>query len=119
MRSTPWVIIVKLGAFFLLDGSVGDEENSDSETAPNEAETRIPRFHESEDTPEVSLHAISGTLVPQTIRVKGSIGKQPVVMLIDSGRSKNRKENRGGYRQRRHLGSHGGEWREAHQCRLL
>lgn len=38
---------------------------------------------------QVSLHAILGSATPQTMRVKGWIGKVPLTVLIDSGSTQN------------------------------
>lgn len=44
---------------------------------------------ESEVEPEISLHAQAGSLNPKTKRVKGNVGGQSVVILIDSGSTHN------------------------------
>lgn len=67
-----------------LDGSKTEEENIDPETTEEEEEYKDHKFLETGESPEISLHAISGSLAPQTMRVRGSIGRQPVVVLIDN-----------------------------------
>ncbi|KAF8378270.1 hypothetical protein HHK36_029609 [Tetracentron sinense] len=42
-----------------------------------------------EETPKISLHAISGTCAPETMRVKGSLGRVAVYVLVDSGSTHN------------------------------
>ncbi|KAF5462657.1 hypothetical protein F2P56_018645 [Juglans regia] len=39
--------------------------------------------------PEISLHALIGSVNPRTMRVKGRVGNQKVVILIDSGSTHN------------------------------
>ena len=41
------------------------------------------------DPPQISLHALLGHTIPQTLRVLGHIQKQPVSVLIDSGSTHN------------------------------
>lgn len=43
----------------------------------------------SDSTPEILLHAITGSLNPKTMRVKGRVGSQWVIILIDSGSTHN------------------------------
>lgn len=47
------------------------------------------RRSEIEDTPEIPLHAISGMVAPQTMRVKRTIGWFSVIMSIDFGSTHN------------------------------
>lgn len=42
-----------------------------------------------EEVPEISIHAISDTHAPQTMRILGKIGKQPLQVLVDSGSTHN------------------------------
>jgi hypothetical protein len=44
---------------------------------------------EEEDTPEISLHAITGKDNPETIKVNGRIGKSIFLALINSGNTHN------------------------------
>lgn len=44
---------------------------------------------QSEDTPEISLHAISGALARQNLRLKRTIGRQSVVVIINLGSTHN------------------------------
>lgn len=37
----------------------------------------------------ISLHAISGSSSPNTMRLMGMIGNQPVIILVDSGSTHN------------------------------
>jgi hypothetical protein len=46
-------------------------------------------FTYDEVLPEISLHAITKSLHPKTMRVLGWIGGQKVVVLIDSGSTHN------------------------------
>ena len=41
------------------------------------------------DTPQISLHAMSGILMPQTLKFKGSIRKLSVQILVDGGSTHN------------------------------
>ncbi|XP_026450099.1 uncharacterized protein LOC113350204 [Papaver somniferum] len=61
-------------------------EASDMESAPVEEEV----FEEAVDTPvesdiEISLHALTGTISSDTIRIPGIIKKQKIYILIDTG----------------------------------
>ena len=42
-----------------------------------------------EPTPHISLHAMSGILLPQTLKFRGSIGKLDVSVLVDGGSTHN------------------------------
>lgn len=39
--------------------------------------------------PKISLHTFIGSLIPKTMRIKGSVGNQEVVVLIDIGSTHN------------------------------
>lgn len=41
------------------------------------------------EEPVISLHALAGISVPQTLKIKGFIKHHPVVVLIDSGSTHN------------------------------
>jgi hypothetical protein len=46
-------------------------------------------FTYSDVNPEISLHAITGSNHPKTMRIIGRVGNQRVVILIDSGSTHN------------------------------
>lgn len=48
-----------------------------------------PHVEMGEETSETPLHAISGARAPQTMRVRGNIGKQAITFLVDSGSTHN------------------------------
>lgn len=65
---------------FLIEGcwSQGEGIEEDDEGA----ETSIIG---EEETSEISLHAMAGTQTPQTMKVKGYVGKFAIYTLVDSG----------------------------------
>ncbi|XP_052188845.1 uncharacterized protein LOC127799137 [Diospyros lotus] len=71
-----------------------EEEKEDGEEKTVEAETR-ENSRETEDTVrigevvELSLNSVVGLTPPQTMKIKGEIDGQEVVVLIDSGASHN------------------------------
>ncbi|KAA8522007.1 hypothetical protein F0562_012679 [Nyssa sinensis] len=58
------------------DGDVVMEEEDTEQTSLN-------------DRPEISLHAISGSRAPETMRVRGTIGRISTTVLVDSGSTHN------------------------------
>lgn len=70
---------------YLLDGTQVEEETSDQAAEQLEEKIENPQGLQTEDPPEISLHAISGILPPQTMRLKGAINRHSVAILIDSG----------------------------------
>ena len=46
-------------------------------------------LEEEQETPGISLHAISGDHAPETMKVSGKIGLVPAMVLLDSGSSHN------------------------------
>lgn len=59
-----------------------EDVDSDELCSSNEISERI-------DTPQISLYAMSGVLMPQTLKFKGSIGRLNVNILIDRGSTHN------------------------------
>lgn len=76
----------KVQKLYLLDGFQVEEEIPDQEVEQNEEETGVLQ---AKDSLEISLHAISGTLAPLTMRLKGTINRHSVIVLIDSGSTHN------------------------------
>ncbi|KAF8402565.1 hypothetical protein HHK36_010651 [Tetracentron sinense] len=73
--------IVGEGAPFMeleQSNSEDDEDNNIDEQSP-----------ELVDSPAISFHALMGSIAPQTMRVQGTIKREPVTMLIDSGSTHN------------------------------
>eukprot|EP00253_Pinus_taeda_P032921 PITA_32921 len=58
------------------------EDNSDEE---NNDENENPNPKSEEDMPRISLAAITGIAQPQTLKLKGHIKKQNIIVLINSG----------------------------------
>ncbi|KAF8389533.1 hypothetical protein HHK36_024048 [Tetracentron sinense] len=68
---------------FLMEGSWSDDyddirQEEDEPSNPN-----------SDQPLEISMHAIAGSLAPQTMRVRGTIKRLPITILIDSGSTHN------------------------------
>lgn len=70
-------------------GGVLIEGDLDNEAEQIEEEAEGPSVVQTESSLEILLHAISGTLNLQTMRVKGSINRHSVKVLIDSGSTHN------------------------------
>lgn len=69
---------------YLLDGAQIEGKFTDQEAKQLSEEAKVSQEFQEEASPEISLHAISGTLATQTMRLKGIINRPPVVVLIDS-----------------------------------
>ena len=68
------------------------EENAPEESLMDEPEEHTIAQEEPEtqqEEPLISLHALVGMTSPQTLKIKGYIKHQPVVILIDSGSTHN------------------------------
>nr|CAD1835788.1 unnamed protein product [Ananas comosus var. bracteatus] len=65
---------------FLIEGSWTDDEEND---VIDKAKSQL--LKEKTEMPEISLHAIYGARMPQTMRVRGRIDQQRITILIDSG----------------------------------
>ena len=77
-KASAYILIVPDSEEF-----IGEElSNSDSLQEPKENSQLI-------DTPQIILHAMSGILMPQTLKFKGSIGKLNVHILVDGGSTYN------------------------------
>lgn len=77
----------KIQPLYLLDGTMMEEEDLSQEpetSGTTETNTGHQDILETGDSLEISLHAISGTTAPQAMRVRGTAGRHPVVVLIDS-----------------------------------
>lgn len=66
----------------MIEGSWIDDEEDDAI-----AESQL--LKEKTEMPEISLHAIYGARMPQTMRVRGRIDRQRITILIDSGSTHN------------------------------
>ncbi|KAG6497148.1 hypothetical protein ZIOFF_045036 [Zingiber officinale] len=64
-------------------------ENSEEEDDFDEGETQDNINEVQYDSMAISVHALEGLQTPQTMKVKGFIKKQPVMILIDSGSTNN------------------------------
>nr|GFD33593.1 hypothetical protein [Tanacetum cinerariifolium] len=61
---------------------IGDAEETENENPTNDAlETQSDVVQGG-----ISFHAISGTILPQTLRLPGRIQNKDVVVLVDGGR---------------------------------
>lgn len=74
---------------YLLDDSGIEDECGSQEIESTQEEVENLKESETEETPEISLHAMAGTTSPQTMRLRGHLGRQLVVILIDSGSTHN------------------------------
>ncbi|GJW92902.1 transposon ty3-G gag-pol polyprotein [Tanacetum coccineum] len=55
-----------------------------------EGQHEEPMVQQPDETPaEISFHAISGTILPQTLRLPGQIQNKDVVVLVDGGSTQN------------------------------
>lgn len=82
----------RIQRWYLLDGTMMEEEDLSQEpetSGTTETNTGQQDILETGDSLEISLHAISGTTAPQAMRVRGTAGRHPVVVLIDSGSTHN------------------------------
>ena len=64
-------------------------ENSEEEDNFDEGETQDNINEVQYDSMAISVHALEGLQTPQTMKVKGFIKKQPVMILIDLGSTNN------------------------------
>ena len=71
---------------FLIEGCWPEEDSSD--------ETRVIEEKESYKDLEISLHAMAGSLAPQTMQAHGVINQQSLVMLVNLGSTHNFIEER-------------------------
>lgn len=74
----------KVQRLYLLDGAQIEGKFTDQEAKQLSEEAKVSQEFQEEASPEISLHAISGTLATQTMRLKGIINRPPVVVQIDS-----------------------------------
>ena len=72
----------------LMIADTSDEENKEAIKEESEEEENHQASSESEEA-ELSLHALSGTRTPSTMRLMAWIGKHEVTLLVDSGSSHN------------------------------
>ncbi|VFQ65141.1 unnamed protein product [Cuscuta campestris] len=56
---------------------------------PIEPADQVAEILPQNDMPEVSFHAITGTMHPQTIRLMGKIGNKQVMVIVDGGSTHN------------------------------
>ncbi|XP_061347791.1 uncharacterized protein LOC133293270 [Gastrolobium bilobum] len=72
---------------------VPDEDIIDDELLHNseclDAISSFPTNTTDIITPQISMHALSGFVVPQTLRFKGLIGKSEMLLLVDGGSTHN------------------------------
>ncbi|XP_074352895.1 uncharacterized protein LOC141692051 [Apium graveolens] len=65
---------------------ISDVEAVEDSTNQGEAVTDVPS---DQDHAEISFHAISGSFLPQTLRLPGKLNNKNVVLLIDGGSTHN------------------------------
>lgn len=78
----------KVQKLYLMEGN-WPVESIDEPTIETAVEQADDLPDHQEDTPEISFHAIAGSTTPQTMQMKGSLGRHPLVILIDSGSTHN------------------------------
>lgn len=79
----------KTQKLYLLDGTQTEEEDGTEQEEAIEARQGEVSMSETVDFPEISLHVISGMVTPQTMRARGNLGRNSVMVLIDSGSTHN------------------------------
>ncbi|KAB1203113.1 hypothetical protein CJ030_MR8G008945 [Morella rubra] len=80
--------VCKNPKLFLMEGiEVGDINHNGPKEVKGDEEEEILEAIEADL--EISLHALTGSLNPKTMRVVGRVGGQNVVILIDSGSTHN------------------------------
>jgi hypothetical protein len=82
-KFTPGHRCQKPQAFFIEAYTIEDDELLDFTEVPEENK------YVEEEEPLISLHAIAGCNGPKTMRIKATIGKRVLVILIDSGSTHN------------------------------
>ena len=70
---------------FLIEGSWSDDEEDDGKVLEEIEE----KGEEENETVGISLHAIAGTQAPQTMWVRGYMGKKMITILVDLGSTHN------------------------------
>lgn len=71
---------------------VGEDDVDEAENRPNPPETNIEEnvsISSNDELPGVSIHALNGTQGIHTIKIEGTIGKQAVRILVDTGSTHN------------------------------
>lgn len=63
---------------FNIEGEETDEETEENEAEPDQTEPQ-------DENVQVSLHALTGLLAPETIKIKGRVKKNEITILIDTG----------------------------------
>ncbi|GAU36702.1 hypothetical protein TSUD_16140 [Trifolium subterraneum] len=72
------------------DDTVEESSSFHLAAADSEPEPVVPSESDpASDTAQISLHALMGHTIPQTLRVMGQIRNNPVAILIDSGSTHN------------------------------
>lgn len=75
----------KLKCFLIIADEVRDPISSSEPPSPDPIDESSPPYTDGASSAHISFNALSGQLAPETIRVRGRVNGQEVIVLIDGG----------------------------------